>query len=90
MKTDLKALRALCDAATDGGEKFYINRIEEDNGDIWYEIQSSNPTETSALIQYYGIEAKVQSELALYALNNARFIAASDPQTVRALIDEIE
>lgn len=72
---DLKALRALCDAATQGDWRFVENKdqpfytIETEGERVWHHkcvISNNN------------------------CINDGHFIAATDPQTVRALIDEIE
>lgn len=80
--TDLKHLRELCDAATDGEwfaptpaspTPFVTDGINEfDICDLYHKADDGR------------IYTKENAEA------NARFIAATDPQTVRALIDEIE
>lgn len=92
MKIDLKALRALCDAATHGpwrvtnykssvGE----NTIQTEDNDVIAWACCEIPKFLDSLEAHAWRSAKTPTLEA-----NARFIAATDPQTVRALIDEIE
>jgi len=77
MTLDLKNLRELCDAATD--KKWYASdKFSEDYYHWGYSIGTDKPNDSD--IVFYCIEDKA----------NASFIAATDPPTVRALIDEIE
>lgn len=57
-------------------ELFYISRIEEDNGEIWYEIQSS--TIDGTLLQFYGPSAKDHAHSMLYVLNQNCTVIPND------------
>lgn len=92
MKTDLKHLRELCDAATQG-EWTYEDVFCPDGDQTYRVFADREPLPTS------GWEEDEAPNLLLadthyYPLvphkDDANFIAATDPTTVRALIDEIE
>lgn len=71
--TDLKTLRALCDAATGGKWPLEAGRMDDIKAG-WFHI--------------YNEQGEYVGRIAGY--ETAKFIAATNPQTVRALIDEIE
>lgn len=50
--------------------RYYINRIEEEDGEIWYEIQNMNALSDNTLIQFHGANAKSQADKCLEALQS--------------------
>ena len=101
--TDLKELRALCDAATDG--KWSPSRADmqsyDTDGNPFANIYADTKTINLGM-HPSGLEEPKELPLPVVLAKcieehpdvnckaNARFIAATDPQTVRALIDEVE
>lgn len=87
MKIDLKALRALCDAATDG--EWDTEFLTKDlNTNTYARVTCANP-EKDSICQLYWMDTDRYVRNFRNHEANARFIAATDQQTVRALIDEI-
>lgn len=80
MKINLKALRALCDAATDGGWTTKGLHVHAGNVIVCMVMNTKFPV----------LKATSSAPTPEKSQINTRFIAATDPQTVRALIDEIE
>jgi len=72
---DKRALRQLADRATPGP-------WEEENGEVWI---MRNGTANSILTSICGDDTSGQQDF-----DNARFIAAANPATVLALLDELE
>lgn len=84
---DLKALRALCDAATQGDKSFVsVTALQwKILNEIKCNVAERSPKYASDIECWiYAVSDSLDSKA------NARFIAATNPQTVRALIDEIE
>lgn len=95
---DLKHLRALCDAATQG--EWHVVGLPWNNGLPYIVAGHPDPHVGKAIIdlldqdEFSGEDDEdIERQMAQFQAEqyaNARFIAATDPQTVRALIDEVE